>query len=326
MPHGKKTAPSHLVLARGGLPGHCPNKRVTQLLSGITLQRENDPHIRTTTHQPKQPNVPTAAQRQPRAQTGPSCAGPVLPVPGWPPGVPPDPAMLVAVKECSPRRRLHPALGQVPGRGCPLSHTGMVQGLQDEVPTTKTQQQLLSKHLPAIRVLCTQTFFWGSVCPAVLDRGEPGTGGQGWATAEASPRGNLAVSSSRLRPVPGQLRVTATAPPGNAPRDARPPPAPQAEHPHMGLPGCPHTVGLSVTHTQVTLSGACGRTVAKTRTNPGIRGWEHSHQPPEPVTATETGAGEPWGLRAQPLSPPCHAPTCTALGTPDPVPEAPPCS
>lgn len=128
MPHGKKTAPSHLVLARGGLPGHCPNKRVTQLLSGITLQRENDPHIRTTTHQPKQPNVPTAAQCQPRAQTGPSCAGPVLPVPGWLPGVPPDPAMLVAVKECSPRRRLHPAPGQVPGRGCPRATLGWFRG------------------------------------------------------------------------------------------------------------------------------------------------------------------------------------------------------
>lgn len=120
----KKTAPSHLVLARGGLPGHCPNKRVTQLRVGITLQRENDPHTGTTTHQPKQPNVPTAAQRQPRAQTGPSCAGPVLPVPGWLPGVPPDPAMVVVKppQRCSPRRRLNPAPAQVPGRGCPLSH------------------------------------------------------------------------------------------------------------------------------------------------------------------------------------------------------------
>ncbi|XP_058716408.1 basic proline-rich protein-like [Poecile atricapillus] len=35
------------------------------------------------------------------------------------------------------------------------------------------------------------------------------------------------------------------------------------------------------------------------------------------------GAGEPWGLRAQPLSPPCHAPTRAALGTLHPVPKPP---
>lgn len=134
------------------------------------------------------------------------------------------------------------------------------------------------------------------------------------------------MSSSGLCPVPGQLRATGTSPPRSTPRDAQPSPAPQAEHPHTGDARMSPRRGVSITHTQVTLSGARGRTMAKTRTNPGIREWEHSHQPPEPVTAPVMGAGEPWGLRAQPLSPPCHTPTRTALGTPDPAPESPPCS
>lgn len=121
---------------------------------------------------------------------------------------------------------------------------------------------------------------------------------------QASPGGNLAVSSSRLHPALGLHTTPGHGHPSSCehlPGCSATPSCPAPTHTlsittHR-IPGHPCTVGLSTTHTQMTLLGSCGRTVAVTRINPGIRGWERSHQPAPaprtalPVTATSSSKG-----------------------------------
>lgn len=113
----------------------------------------------------------------------------------------------------------------------------------------------------------------------------------------ARPGRNLAVSSSRQHPALGLHAAPGHGHPFRCERlpgcSATPSPSIATD----GMPGHPRAAGPSVTHTQATLSGSCGRTVAISRRNPGIRGWERSHQPTPapraalPVTATSSSKG-----------------------------------
>lgn len=145
------------------------------------------------------------------------------------------------------------------------------------------------EHLPSMRLRSSQRLF---KCPFVSLL---------WATQSPAARGQAWKESC-------SVIIQTTSCPRTTHSSRSPPPLfmralarllghPLAEHRHVRMPGHPRAAGPSVTHTRVTLSGSRGRTVAITRINPGIRGWERSHQPTPapraalPVTATSSSKG-----------------------------------